>query len=791
MRWMIWGAALMGLGCADKPPASPPAQPGSEAAASMSSTPSSTPANPAGTPAAPPGATPRDAIVNARLAAALTAKGAAYTPRTHHLTADGRPKYINRLIGETSPYLLQHAHNPVDWHAWGDAAFALASRLDRPILLSIGYSTCHWCHVMERESFEDAEIAAYINAHFIAIKVDREERPDVDSVYMHAARMLSGGNGGWPMTIVMTPDKQPFFGGTYFPARTGDRGSRKGFFAILKDLSARYATDKAAVVAEAAKNTRRLQAAARPPRPMGVPGPEAIERTVRFYAKQYDARWGGFGRRPKFPRPVTPALMLRYHRRTGDAKALQMVTHTLRKMHAGGMYDHVGGGFHRYSVDGRWHVPHFEKMLYDNAQLIALYTEAWQATGDAGFATVARESADYILREMTDPAGGFYSATDADSARPDGHMEEGYCFTWTPAEIDALLDADAARVVKAWFQIDARGDLDGRNVLNTPRPAAQVAAQLGRTVPELMRIVDAARPVLYAARGKRPPPLKDTKIIAAWNGMMIHALAQAGPVLGEPRYVQAAAKAADFILAKMRVDGDLRRTFKDGEARNVAVLDDYAFVIEGLLSLFEATGEARWLTAARALQARLDAAFVDPAGGYFLTPSGGEALLVREKPDYDGARPTGNSTAALNLLRLAELTGAHAYRAAADKTLAAFARPMARGSMPKMLAALDFALDRPREVVIVAPDAAAAKGLLDTLRRTYLPNRIIVPLIGAPSVDAKAVPLVEAKVAMDGKATAYVCEAGRCERPTHDPKVFAAQLGKVHPLLSDRSPDPL
>ncbi|MGK0362553.1 MAG: hypothetical protein ACI9U2_004874, partial [Bradymonadia bacterium] len=457
---------------------------------------------------AAPGAQARSADLSKALQVAFAAKDKDYVPRTHHLV-DGAPKYLNRLIRETSPYLLQHAHNPVDWYAWGDDAFAASKALDRPILLSIGYSTCHWCHVMERESFEDAEIAAYINANFIAIKVDREERPDVDSVYMHAARMLSKGNGGWPMTIVMTPEKQPFFGGTYFPPRTGARGARKGFFEILQELKGRYTADKVAVVAEAAQNTRRLQAAATPPRPAGMPGPEAIEQTVRFYAARFDERWGGFGRRPKFPRPVTPQLMLRYHRRTGDPKALSMVVTTLRKMHAGGMYDHIGGGFHRYSVDGRWHVPHFEKMLYDNAQLATLYTEAWQITGDAEFETVARETLDYILREMTAPGGGFYSATDADSARPDGHMEEGYCFTWTPAEVDALLPAEQAKVVKAWFKIDPRGDMDGRNVLNTPRPDTQVAAQLGISVSMLHQTIAMVRPKMYASRNKRPPPLKD------------------------------------------------------------------------------------------------------------------------------------------------------------------------------------------------------------------------------------------------------------------------------------------
>lgn len=782
MRRLLMLLAL--IGCADGAP--PPGQP----AAPASKVPTSDSIQTKVTSMAPPGAQARTADLSRALQAAFAAKGKDYVPRTHHLV-DGAPKYLNRLIRETSPYLLQHAHNPVDWYAWGEEAFAAAKALDRPILMSIGYSTCHWCHVMERESFEDAEIAAYINAHFIAIKVDREERPDVDSVYMHAARMLSKGNGGWPMTIVMTPEKKPFFGGTYFPPRTGARGARTGFFEILQELQGRYAQDKVAVVAEAEQNTRRLQAAATPPRPAGVPGPEAIEQTVRFYAARFDERWGGFGRRPKFPRPVTPQLLLRYHRRTGDPKALSMVVTTLRKMHAGGMYDHIGGGFHRYSVDGRWHVPHFEKMLYDNAQLAALYTEAWQVTGDAEFETVARETLDYILREMTAPGGGFYSATDADSARPDGHMEEGYCFTWTPAEVDALLPAEQAKVVKAWFKIDPRGDLDGRNVLNTPRPDTQVAAQLGIPAEMIHKVIAMVRPKMLAARDTRPPPLKDDKIIAAWNGMMIHAFAQAAIAFDEPRYREAARKASAFALDKMRVNGVLHRTHKDGQARHQAFLDDHAFLIEGLLTTFEATGEARWLTEARALQAALDKDFADPEGGYFLTPKGGEALLAREKPDYDGARPTGNSAAAMNLLRLAEFTSEHGYREAAEKTLSAFARPMRRGSLPKMTAALDYALDKPREVVIVAPDKASAKGLIDALRTTYLPNRVVIPMIGKDTVDKALVPLVEAKVAPDGKATAYVCEAGRCERPTSDPKTFAAQLSRVHPLLADRSPDPL
>ncbi len=438
----------------------------------------STPSGFEGEPAMPGIVNPDPALV-ARLKAAYAARGSDYKPRTHHKLDDGTAKFINRLMFETSPYLLQHAHNPMNWRAWADAAFETARAQGKPVLLSVGYSTCHWCHVMERESFENLEIATYLNENFVVIKVDREERPDVDNIYMAAVRRLTG-RGGWPMTVVLTPDREVFFGGTYFPPK--GRGGRKGFLDIVKELKGRYDTDREGVVAEAKALTQKLQAASRPQRAAGVPGADALERGARRIAGRFDPKWGGFGSRPKFPTPVMPRFMLRYHRRSADPQALEVVAHTLRKMAEGGMHDHVGGGFHRYSTDARWLVPHFEKMLYDNGQLASLYLEAWQVTKDPFFSHVTRFTLDYILREMTAPHGGFYSATDADSPAPSGHDEEGLFFTWTPGELDTLLGAETAKLVAARFQVTARGNFEGRTIPWTPKPWEDAVAKTG--VPE-------------------------------------------------------------------------------------------------------------------------------------------------------------------------------------------------------------------------------------------------------------------------------------------------------------------
>jgi uncharacterized protein YyaL (SSP411 family) len=733
----------------------------------------------------------------AQLRQALLARGPDYKPRTHHFNEDGTPKYVNRLILETSPYLLQHAHNPVNWHAWGKEAFERAKTENKPILLSVGYSTCHWCHVMERESFEDEEIAAYLNEHFVAIKVDREERPEVDDLYMKAVSALAG-RGGWPMTVVLTPDREPFFGGTYFPARDGDRGARKGFFTILKELQARYTTEPEQVVAQARAVSAQIRAASAPARPGAVPGPEAIERAARSLAQSFDPVWGGFGGAPKFPRPVSLELLLRYHRRTGDEQALHIVLHTLEKMASGGMYDHVGGGFHRYSVDDRWLVPHFEKMLYDNAQLVAVYLDAVQLTGREDLKRVATQTLDYVAREMTSPDGAFYSATDADSPTPGGHEEEGYFFTWTPAELEQVLGRDRTRAVTAYYGVTPAGNFEGRSILHTQRSAADVAASVGMSLMELETELNAARASLYRVRSTRPPPLRDEKILTSWNGLMISAFARGAVVLDRPDYAARARRAAEFLLEALRTkEGRLLRSHMDGRARHNGYLDDYAFLGQGLLDLYEATFDLRYLGEAISLQEQLDAQHLDEeGGGYFMTSDDHERLLARDKPAYDGAEPSGNSVALMNLLRLEEFTGREDYRRRAEKGFAAFAATMARGGpgVPKMLSALDYYLDAPFEVLIVAPQAGGApEPLLTRLRRTFLPNRIVAVTTEGEALEqaASLLPLLQGKRALGGRTTAFVCEKGRCELPTSDPEVFARQLARTRPLFDERTPAPL
>ena len=735
------------------------------------------------------------AELEARQRAALKAKGADYTPRTHHFNADGSPKFINRLIFETSPYLLQHAHNPVDWRPWGEEAFAAAKAREVPVLLSVGYSTCHWCHVMERESFEDEEIAAYINQHFVAIKVDREERPDVDDVYMAAVYALAG-RGGWPMTVVMTPEKQPFFAGTYFPPRDGARGTRRGFLTILRDLQAQYAQDRDTVVAKAKQVTERIRRQAKPRRPGDVPDAEALVEAALSFARRFDPVWGGFGRAPKFPRPVGLEFLLRYFRRSGDPQALHIATHTLTKMAAGGMYDHVGGGFHRYSTDKRWLVPHFEKMLYDNAQLVPVYLHAFQITQDREFARVAIETLDYVAREMTTPDGAFYSATDADSPTPDGkHREEGLFFIWTPAEIAKLVGPERAKLTAAAWKYSRRGNFEGENIIHLPRPLPQVAKELEVPLATLVSELDAAKRILYDVRLKRPPPLRDDKVITAWNALMVTAYARGAQVLGRDDYAKRAVAAADFLLKTVcRPDGRLLRTYNEGKARVTAYARDYAFLVAALLDVYELTGELRWFEAAVSLQATQDELHRAPEGGYFTTAKDAEALLARKQPAYDSAVPSANSVSAMNLLRLAEFTGDTTYRDRARAIFRVFSGNLRRGntSSPKMLSALDYDLDLPREVVIVEPAPGAAKALRGVLAVTFLPNRVL-SLVPADQVapQSKRIPLLTAKVARDGQATAYVCEKGVCELPTSDPNVFARQLSKVHPVYDDRTPEPL
>jgi uncharacterized protein YyaL (SSP411 family) len=700
--------------------------------------------------------------------------------RTRHRNPDGSPRFTNRLVREASPYLQQHAHNPVDWYPWGEEAFARARAESKPILLSVGYSTCHWCHVMEEESFEDLEIAEHLNRHYVAIKVDREQRPDIDGVYMQAVQLMTG-RGGWPMTVWLTPDRQPFYGGTYFPPRDGDRGQRIGFLTLLRRLRGVYDERPADVVAAAADLTRQIQTSMSAPPGEGLPEPAVIEHAAASFQAQFDDAHGGFGRAPKFPRSVQLELLLRVHRRSADPEMLRMVTRTLAAMADGGMYDQIGGGFHRYSTDARWLVPHFEKMLYDNALLAVAYLEAFQVTGDQRFATVVRDILTYAEREMTAPEGGFYSASDADSGG-----EEGTFFTWTPAAIHAALEPDDARLAIAFYGVSEAGNFDGATVLSTPRPLSVVAAELGLPAPAAAAQLAALRTRLYDARRRRTQPAVDRKVLPAWNGLMISAFARASRALNEPAHARPAARAAAFVLDRMTTGGRLRRSALDGAVTGDAYLDDYAFFIAALLDLYEATFDPRWLRGALALERQVDSHFRAPDGGYFLTADGAEALLAREKPSYDGAEPSGNSVMLFDLLRLAELTGDDHYRARADATLRAFAATLTEQptSAPRMLAGLDFRFDRAKQIVIVTPrDSAEAAPFLAELDRRFIPNRVLVVVPEHARAElAELVPLVADKLARGGKPTAYVCERNVCALPTADPAVFARQISSVTAL---------
>ncbi len=736
---------------------------------------------------APPGAEPISDALTGRLRAALAEQPPGYEPRTHHLTPEGAPRFVNRLILEPSPYLLQHAHNPVDWYPWGDEAFAAARRLDRPVLLSVGYSTCHWCHVMERESFEDLEIARFINENYIAIKVDREERPDVDAVYMSAVQLMTG-RGGWPMTVWLTPDRAPFYGGTYFPARDGDRGAGVGFLTLLDRVKTAYDDSRGEVVDAGERLTAAVRqhlesaAGAGAAAAGALPGVAVVDEVAGFFQARFDEENGGTVGAPKFPSTLPLRLLMRHYHRTADMKSLSMVSRTLREMAGGGIYDQVGGGFHRYSTDAAWLVPHFEKMLYDNALLAVAYTEAFQLTGRPEFERTARGILDYLSLEMSSPEGGFYSATDADSPSPDGHDEEGLFFTWTPGELEAVLGSASAHVVTAYYGVEAGGNFEGRSILHRPRPMTEVAAALGLTEGRVGEIVAAARPKLYAERATRRPPLLDDKILAAWNALTISGYAVAARTFDDAAYVERAERAATFVWTQLRAGGRLLRSYRGGKPYNPAVLEDYAFLIAAYLDLYEAGHDAVWLARARELQGTLDAHYGAPQGGYFRTAGDGPELLAREWPASDGARPSGNSVAALNLLRLAEITGDDSYRETADRLLEGHAERLAASpaGLTELLLAIEFRQARVQEVVIVTPDRAAAEPFLARLRSRFAPHQVLIVAEEARLPELiQSVPLLEGKLTREGKATAYVCENRICQLPTTDVETFAAQLSAM------------
>ncbi len=715
-------------------------------------------------------------------------RGKEYMPRTKHLLPNGQPKYTNRLFLESSPYLLQHAHNPVDWYPWGDEAFEAAKDRDFPVLLSVGYSTCHWCHVMEEESFEDEEIARYLNENYIPIKVDREERPDIDAIYMSAVQATTG-RGGWPMTVWLTPDRKPFFGGTYFPARDGDRGAGTGFLTLLKTIKESYHTKQDLVAYAGQQLTMAIQKILAPPAGVHLPEETILHKAIEDCIIQFDPVFGGIKGEPKFPSSLPIRLLLRYYRRSARDDLLQMAKHTLHKMAGGGIYDHVGGGFHRYSTDRQWLVPHFEKMLYDNALLILDYLEAYQVTGDEEFKRIVTETLRYIKREMTSADGAFYSATDADSITSDGHPEEGYFFTWTPAELENVLGKDRAEVVKQYFAVVPGGNFEGRHILNTPKPALDIAGKLKISKEHLLAVIEESKELLYRARSRRRPPLRDEKIITAWNGLMISAYARAGLIMGNAMYTASACSAAQFILDNLFIRKRLFRSYKDQKARHKAYLEDYAFFIAALLDLYEASYDMKWIETAMALDAILEKHFEDKRdGGFFRTSNDHEALIAREKPNYDGALPSGNSITVLNLLRLSELTTKDSYRKRAERSLKSFSKTLMANptALSEMLVALDFFLDSPKEIIIITPPGKkdAADPFLIELRKQFLPNRVLMVVAEGNDLKSleKVLPLVKGKFAQEGKATAYVCEKGICNLPTHDPAVFAVQINTVSRL---------
>jgi len=700
----------------------------------------------------------------------------------------------NRLASEKSPYLLQHAGNPVDWYPWGEEAFARARDDDKPIFLSIGYSTCHWCHVMEHESFENDAVAALLNSDFVPIKVDREERPDVDRVYMLFVQSTTG-SGGWPMSVWLTPDLKPFYGGTYFPP--DGRYGRPGFADVLTEISRAWRENRNNVTESADRLTERLRGFTSPSDMGTVPGAEVLSAAVREFESAFDARKGGFGGAPKFPRPAELLFLLREFARTAAESPRDMALRTLEAMAVGGMRDHIGGGFHRYSVDADWRVPHFEKMLYDQAQLVLAFLEAAQVTGEPMYAEVADDTLQYVAREMTDPGGGFWSAEDADSlpheqaGKPGVHKSEGAFYLWGFDEIGALVGGDAPVVCRRFgierdgnAPFDPHGEFTARNLLYLARSIPELAAERGEGADDVGQRLERARRVLFEARASRPRPQLDDKVLTAWNGLMIAAFARGARVIGHAGHLRSAQRSASFLRARMWDAGTrtLFRRYRDGDVAIAAYAEDYAFLVWGLLELFQADGDPAWLEWALDLQRRQGELFWDEsAGGWFSTTGTDPSVLVRMKEDYDGAEPSASSVSVSNLIVLAHLTGDDAFRERIDRTFGGAAARIASAgrSVPMMLAGLSAWHNGVQQVVLVGRgDDEAMKGLARVVAQTYLPFAVIVPVEPGPQQErlARLVPFIGAMSERDGRPTAYVCRDFTCQAPTSDPDELAAQL---------------
>ncbi len=705
-----------------------------------------------------------DSTQGAGIAASVTPDPGEHSVTQEHGDGGHGDRAPNRLIHEKSPYLQQHAYNPVDWYPWGEEAFERARTEDKPIFLSIGYSTCHWCHVMEHESFENEEIAAFLNANFIPIKVDREERPDVDHVYMTAVQGMTG-QGGWPLSVFLTPELKPFYGGTYFPPFPA-RGM-PGFLDLLNQLGAAWTSKRADVVGQAGKVTDFLDGRFRTQPVAGADTllvRELLATGVAQLGRSFDAQYGGFGSAPKFPTPQRITYLLRYVARTGDERALEMVRVTLDRMAAGGIHDHLGGGFHRYSTDATWLVPHFEKMLYDQAGLAMAYTTAWQVTGEARYRKVAEDLLDYVLRDLTHPEGGFYSAEDADS-----EGEEGTFYVWTPSEIDAILGADRGALFREAYRITERGNFEGKNIPHLREYSVDQVASLA-----------ADRRKLFEVREGRIRPHRDEKVISGWNGFMIEAFAMAGAAFNESRYIEGAERAMAFVDRHLWVEGRLLRHYKDGASTVAGFVDDYAYMARGALALHQATGESRHLARARTLATDMMTLFHREDGALAFSGNDGEELIAEVVESYDGAFPSGNSAGAMVLLRLGHLTADNAMEERGWRILRTFAGELA-GNPPafmELLSALDFALGPRTEIVIAAgSDGATAREMQRLLHDRYLPNTVVAyrPDSGGEAA-VTLIPYLAQQVAIDSRTTAYLCRDYACRLPVHTVEALRKQL---------------
>ena len=686
-------------------------------------------------------------------------------------------KHTNRLTQETSPYLLQHAHNPVDWYAWGEDAFALARAQNKPILLSVGYSACHWCHVMERESFENEAIAALMNREYVCIKVDREERPDVDAIYMSAVQLMTG-QGGWPMTVFMTPEGKPFFGGTYFPPQ--DMYGRPGFPRILEAVATAWQTERSGIESQSDTILAHMDQGNDLTRDLqdSLLTPKILENAYTTLASSFDRQHGGFGSAPKFPQPSNLDFLLRFHARSKRQEPLQMAEKTLQKMALGGMYDQLGGGFHRYSTDQTWLVPHFEKMLYDNAQLAQTYAHAFQITGKAFYKGVAEETLEYVLREMTEEEGGFYSAQDADS-----EGEEGKFFVWTPDDVVAILGEQDTKVFNAFYDVSKGGNWEGSNILHVVMDARDVAQQFGLSVEQAAQILDKARIKMLQAREQRIKPGLDDKILTAWNGLMLAAFAECGAIFNRQDFIDAAVKNAGFVLSELAQPEDktrLLRTYRSGQAKLNGYLEDYAFYADGLLHLYQATFDEKWLTAAQTLADTMLEHFWDEEhSGFYTTSNDHEQLVQRLKDLDDNATPSGNSVGVEVLLKLWAFTGNERYQQCAARVLRKLGPVLEKHpyGFARLLGALDLYLAGPQEIGLRGePLHPVTQAMLRAVFTPFLPNKVIglSHISNGPNEDGVA--FLNDRPAVNNQPTAYVCQNFACKTPVTTAEALAQQL---------------